>query len=131
MARHSAYWSSTHSRKAIFSKIANAAAAGRIPGRGILGGVLSGRDADGIFDQFRLSLFPILPALAHVLLRTIVKMTVECCIRMAQNYLDWGCGPWLLLGCWNTLYQAVPPPEYVNGACALPPPPALLYSPVI
>ena len=43
-------------------------------------------------------------------------MVTECLIQMVHVYLDWGCGPWVLLGMWNTLYQMCHMPNRIVKA---------------
>ena len=124
MDQHAVFWRAVHSRQAVVSKAANAAAGSGDSGSGGLGSLLSASDADHLLGKFRIDLFPILPSMAHVwsmlsgalLLISAVLMVIEAIYRMALIYLDRGCGPWVLLGVFNTLYTMFHVPQQVVRA---------------
>ena len=124
--QHRAYWRSTTSRRAVLSKAANVASQGGYGGH--LGLFVSPLEVDELSDQIARLVFPLFPLLGYAwqifsgvfLALVIVKTMVECVVRMAYIYLERGCGCWVLLGLWNTLYQLFHvPARIVKAAVAV------------
>ena len=114
---HHDYWRATTSRKATLAK-ASLSAVRHSEGSN-LGLVLSGLELSSLTDKITWSIFPILPTFGHfwqifsgiVLFSAMIKTLADAVVRMTQIYLARGCGPWVLLGLWNTLYQLLHVPE--------------------
>ena len=112
LERHRDYWRAATSRKAVLSQ-ASSAATSRSQRPGELGLSIPYENMSELGGIISGYLFPILPSLGYLwatvsgvfLLFSIGKTVIECMVRMFYLYWERGCGPWVLLGLWNLLWQ--------------------------
>ena len=117
MAEHKAFWRAATSRRAVVSKATLDASLNSHGGD--LGVPLSTSDLNAIATSFQEWAFPLLPELGRLvnifggafLILSVLGSLASCTIRMMQVYADQGCGPWVLLGVWNTLYTVFHVPQ--------------------